>query len=97
MSAAELGIKIFPIGSRLDGEDAYQKQAEYILRQIGQFTGGNFIFLTYEDTPQSSGDPGTEYSVSEDSYSVEDLDALVVRLIQEELLGWAGALPTPWS
>jgi len=90
MSAAELGIKIFPIGSRLDGEDYYQKQAEYILRQIAQFTGGNFIFLTYEDTPQSSGEPGTEYSVPEESYSVEDLDALVVRLVQEELAALTG-------
>ena len=85
MIAAERGIKIFPIGSRLDGADAYQKQAEYIFRQLAQFTGGHFIFLTYEDTPQSSGEPGTEYSVPEGSYSVQDLDALVVRLVQDEL------------
>lgn len=90
MNAAELGIKIFPIGSRLDGNGQYQQQAEYIFRQIAQFTGGNFIFLTYEDTPQSSGEPGTEYNVSEDSYSVEDLDALVVRLIRDELEALTG-------
>jgi len=90
MNAAELGIKIFPIGSRLDGNGQYQQQAEYIFRQIAQFTGGNFIFLTYEDTPQSSGDPGTEYNVSEDSYSVEDLDSLVVRLIRDELEALTG-------
>lgn len=89
-TAAELGIKIFPIGSRLDGEDYHQQQAEYIFRQIAQFTGGNFIFLTYEDTPQSSGEPGTEYNVPEDRYTVEDLDALVVRLVQEELAALTG-------
>jgi hypothetical protein len=89
-NAAELGIKVFPIGSRLDGEDYYQQQAEYIFRQIAQFTGGNFLFLTYEDTPQSSGEPGTEYNVPEERYTVEDLDALVVRLVQEELAALSG-------
>lgn len=91
LQAAQMGIKIFPIGSRLDGEDYYQKQAEYILRQMAQFTGGHFIFLTYEDTPQSSGEPGTEYSVPEGRYSVEDLDALVVKLVQAELETLTGA------
>jgi Mg-chelatase subunit ChlD len=90
LRAAEMGIKIFPIGSRLDGGNAYQQQAEYVLRQIAQFTGGSFIFLTYEDTPRSDGDPGTEYHVPEESYSVEDLDALVVRLVQNELDVLAG-------
>ncbi len=89
-AAAELGIKVFPIGSRLDGGNAYQQQAEYILRQIGQFTGGHFIFLTYEDTPRSDGAPGTEYSVPEEQYTVEDLDALVVRLVQDELEALTG-------
>ncbi len=88
--AAELGVKIFPIGSRLDGPDPDQKVAEYVFRQLAQFTGGNFIFLTYRDVPQSTGEPGTVYDVPEGSYSVEDLDALVVRLVQEELAALAG-------
>jgi Mg-chelatase subunit ChlD len=83
--AARLGIKIIPIASRLDGGDYYQKQAEYIFRQLAQFTGASFIFLTYADTPQASGTPGTEYNVPEGSYTVEDLDTLVVRLVEEEL------------
>lgn len=89
-AAAGLGIKVYPIGSRLDGPDPDQRVAEYVFRQIAQFTGGNFIFLTYQDTPQSSGQPGTEYDVPEGSYSVEDLDALVVRLVQGELAALAG-------
>ncbi len=90
VSAAQLGIKIFPIASRLDGADYYQQQAEYIFRQLAQYTGGHFIFLTYQDTPTSSGEPGTEAHVQEDSYSVEDLDALVVRLVQDELAALSG-------
>ncbi len=85
LRAVQMGIKVFPIGSRLDGEDFYQDQAEYIFRQMAQFTGGHFIFLTYADTPQSSGEPGTEYSVPEGRYTVEDLDVLVVKLVREEL------------
>lgn len=89
-AAASMGIKIFPIGSRLDGPGADEKVAEYVFRQLAQYTGGNFIFLTYSDTPQSSGEPGTGYSVEEGSYTVQDLDALVVRLIQEELAALSG-------
>lgn len=88
--AAEMGIKIFPIGSRIDGNAPEQKVAEYVFRQLAQFTGGNFIFLTYQDTPQSSGEPGTDYTIDEGSYTVEDLDRLVVRLVQAELTALAG-------
>ena len=98
LDAAQVGIKIDPIASRLcrredgcSGEDrAYQEQAEYIFRQMAQFTGGKFIFLAYEDTPTSSGTPGTDLHVTEDQYSVQDLDSLVVRLIQEELAALQG-------
>jgi hypothetical protein len=85
MNAAGLGIKIHPIAS-----SGLDDQGEYIFRQIGQFTGGHFIFLTYEETPQTSGEPGTEHHVQEESYTVEDLDALVVRLIQKELAALSG-------
>ena len=91
--AVEEGITIHPIASRLcrDRDDCrddlglFQEQAEYIFRQMAQFTGGHFIFLTYEDTPRSSGESGSEVHVPEDEYSVEDLDALVVRLVQDTL------------
>ncbi|GAB4479344.1 MAG: hypothetical protein Kow00124_24830 [Anaerolineae bacterium] len=90
VNAAGLGIKVFPISSEL-GESFYQSQAEYIFRQIALFTGGHFIFLTYESQPQSSGEPGRDdLSVQEGSYTVEDLDALVVRLIREELAALGG-------
>lgn len=82
--AAELGIKIHTIASSgLEGEGPH---GEYIYRQLAQYTGGNFIFLTYDNTPRSTDqEPGRDVSVPEQNYSVEDLDALVVRLIVEEL------------
>jgi hypothetical protein len=57
---------------------------------MAQFTGGHFIFLTYEDTPQSGGEPGSEVHVPEDEYTVADLDALVVRLVQNTLAALMG-------
>jgi von Willebrand factor type A domain len=80
VNAAAMGIKIEPIAA-----SGANDQAEYIFRQIGQYTGGQFIFLTYASTPQSSGEPGTTHHVQEGSYTSQDLDALVVRLIQQEL------------
>jgi hypothetical protein len=90
-NAASLGIKIYPIIADTGNvEDYYRNQAEFVYRQIAQFTGGHFIFVTSEETPQSSGEQGTDLSVQEEDYTVENLDALVVRLIQEELAALTG-------
>jgi hypothetical protein len=83
--AVEMGIKIHPIAS-----SGLNDQGEYIFRQLAQYTGGHFIFLTYDSAPQSSGEPGTDHHIQEGTYSVEDLDQLVVRLIQEELAVLSG-------
>lgn len=84
--AAERGIKIHTIAS-----SGLNDSGEFIFRQIAQFTGGNFIFLAYEDEPQSPssnepGEPGTSHHVPETAYTVEYLDSLVVRLIEAELM-----------
>lgn len=78
LEAAEKGIKIYPIAS-----SGLDEQGEYIFRQLAQTTGGRFIFLTY-----GSGGPGTtgtetDFEVSD--YTVSSLDALVVKIIEEEL------------
>jgi len=74
------GIKLFPIGaSNLDAT------GEYVFRQIAQFTGGKFVFLTYADGGDPSSGPGTETEHDVDNYSVDTLDRLVVRLVREEL------------
>ncbi|NDJ53491.1 MAG: VWA domain-containing protein [Chloroflexi bacterium] len=85
-NAASFGIKVHPIAS-----SGLNAQGEYIFRQIAQFTGGNFIFLTYDSQPQASGEPGRD-DVSVPDYTVEDLDALVVRLIRDELAALFGPI-----
>jgi hypothetical protein len=75
--AASRGVKIFPIAS-----SGLDDQGEYVYRQIAQFTGGKFIFLTYAADGSGPGDE-TEHHVEE--YTVQNLDALVVRLVEEEL------------
>jgi len=78
INAAARGIKIFPIAS--SGLDS---QGEYIFRQLAQVTGGRFIFLTYG--PEGPGTTGTETDFQVSDYTVASLDALVVRIVEEEL------------
>ncbi|MBN1995195.1 MAG: VWA domain-containing protein [Anaerolineae bacterium] len=78
-SAARRGIKIFPIAS-----SGLDDQGEYVFRQLAQYTMGRFIFLTYEG-PTNSGAPGDTTTHHVEDYSVENLDKLLVRLVQEEL------------
>lgn len=80
VDAVRQGIKIFPVGASnlsIDGE--------YIFRQLAQFTGGKFVFLTYADGNDPSSGPGTETNHDVETYSVDTLDRLVVRLVSEEL------------
>ncbi|MCG3210211.1 MAG: hypothetical protein FOGNACKC_03842 [Anaerolineae bacterium] len=78
-TAARRGIKIFPIAS-----SGLDDQGEYIFRQMAQYTQGRFIFLTYADD-SNGGAPGDVTTHHVDDYSVENLDRLLVRLVEEEL------------
>jgi len=84
--AGEKGIKIHPIAS--SGLDPI---GEYIFRQIGQTTMGRFIFLTY-----AGGEPGTvgeerpDLEASEQDYTVDFLDGLVVQLVEDEINAFKG-------
>lgn len=80
IDAVGMGVKIFPVGA-----SGLDEQGEYIFRQMAQFTGGKFVFLTYEDGSDSTSGPGTETTHDVDNYSVDTLDRLVVRLVREEL------------
>ncbi|MDQ3248903.1 MAG: VWA domain-containing protein, partial [Chloroflexota bacterium] len=74
------GIKLFPVGaSNLD------ETGEYVFRQLAQFTGGKFVFLTYAEGGDPSSGAGTETDHDVDNYSVDTLDRLVVRLVRDEL------------
>jgi hypothetical protein len=80
IDAVARGIKIFPVGaSNLD------ETGEYVFRQLAQFTGGKFVFLTYEEGSNPSSGPGTETEHDVETYSVDTLDRLIVRLVREEL------------
>ncbi len=70
MEAHRRGMKIFSIAS-----SGLDEQGEYIFRQLAQHTMGRFLFLLY----------GGETSHSVSDYSIEQLDDLVVRLVEEEL------------
>ncbi|MCG2595589.1 VWA domain-containing protein [Ramlibacter sp. XY19] len=74
------GIKVFGVGA-----SGLDKQGEYIQRQIAQYTGGKFVFLTYQDARNPGGGPGRETTHDVQNYSVDTLDRLIVRLVTEEL------------
>ncbi|KQP21756.1 VWA domain-containing protein [Pseudorhodoferax sp. Leaf267] len=74
------GIKVFGVGA-----SGLDQQGEYIQRQIAQYTGGRFVFLTYADARRPSSGPGRETVHDVRNYSVDTLDRLIVRLVREEL------------
>jgi Mg-chelatase subunit ChlD len=74
------GIKLFGVGA-----SGLDRQGEFIQRQLAQYTGGKFVFLTYADAHRPGSGPGRETLHDVKNYSVETLDRLVVRLVAEEL------------
>lgn len=80
IEAVRRGVKILPVGA-----SGLDEQGEYIFRQLAQFTGGKFVFLTYAQAGNPASGPGTETEHHVANYSVDTLDRLVVRLVQDEL------------
>ncbi len=80
LAALGKGIKVFSVGA--SGLDT---QGEYVQRQIAQYTGGRFVFLTYRDGANPASGPGRETVHEVSNYSVDTLDRLIVRLVSEEL------------
>ncbi|MGJ7555296.1 VWA domain-containing protein [Variovorax sp. RB3P1] len=85
VAALGKGIKVLGVGA-----SGLDKQGEYIQRQIAQYTGGRFVFLTYKEAARPASGPGTQTVHDVGNYSVQTLDKLIVRLVSEEL----GKLPT---
>lgn len=79
VEAARRGIKIHAIAA--PGLDDTGRYGEYVFRQMAQYTGGYYIAIE----EGGSAEEGAPHTVPEGSYTVEDLDDLVVRLIEEEL------------
>jgi len=84
VAALGKGIKVFSVGA-----SGLDRQGEYIQRQIAQYTGGRFVFLTYKEASDPASGPGTQTVHDVGNYSVQTLDKLIVRLVSEEL----GKLP----
>ena len=80
MAALGKGIKVFSVGA-----SGLDKQGEFIQRQIAQYTGGRFVFLTYAQAHDPASGPGRETVHDVKNYSVDTLDRLIVRLVSEEL------------
>ena len=74
------GIKVFSVGA-----SGLDPQGEFIQRQIAQYTGGRFVFLTYDRADDPGSGPGRETVHDVKNYSVATLDRLIGRLIREEL------------
>ena len=79
--AQEEGIRIYSVGTGglpLDGE--------YVLRQIAQFTGGRYIFLTYGETGESEGGaPGSVSHHTGANFQTDKLESIIIRFAKEEL------------
>ena len=80
--AARRGIKIFPVSS--SGTD---DQAEFVFRQLAQFTGARYVFLTYGAGGRAT---GSATDIDQRDYEELSLDDLIVRLVAEELAALAG-------
>jgi Mg-chelatase subunit ChlD len=80
LAALGKGIKLFGVGA-----SGLDRQGEFIQRQMAQYTGGKFVFLTYADAHRPASGPGRETVHDVKNYSVDTLDRLVVRLVTEEL------------
>lgn len=80
LAALGKGIKIFGVGA-----SGLDRQGEFIQRQMAQYTGGKFVFLTYAQADRPGSGPGRETVHDVRNYSVDTLDRLVVRLVTEEL------------
>jgi Mg-chelatase subunit ChlD len=87
LAALGKGIKVFSVGA-----SGLDRQGEFIQRQIAQYTGGKFVFLTYAQAHDPRSGPGRETVHDVKNYSVDTLDRLIVRLVTEELGKLANSL-----
>jgi hypothetical protein len=76
-TAAQKGIRIIPVAS-----SGIDKATEFLLRQEALMTGGTYIFLT-----DDSGIGGSHLQATVGEYTVEYLNACLVRIVNEYLTG----------
>ncbi len=79
--ARAAGIKIFTVGT--GGLDL---SGELPLRQISQYTGAKYIFLTYGEKGESGGGaPGSVSHHTGSNFQTDKLEAIIIRFAREEL------------
>ena len=81
--AAARGIKIATIGA-----SGLDKTGEVVWRQLAQQTMGPFVFLTYGEKGDAEGSPSSVSHHVGANWVADDLDAIVVRLVKQELAHW---------
>jgi Mg-chelatase subunit ChlD len=86
-AAVGRGIKVFPVASS-ESDD----QAEAVFRQMAAATGARFVFLAGGADGAAT---GAHTDIATTDYEELPLDALVVRLVGEELAALAGPTSTP--
>ena len=85
LAAHDEGVKIFGVGA--GGLDIH---GEYVLRQMAQFTGGAYVFLTYGEKEDSEG--GAPGSVSHHTglpFRTDRLETVLLGLVKRELWRFA--------
>lgn len=89
--AAERAIKLYMVGA--SGLDLL---GEFVFRQLAQFTFARFLFLHYGEQGESDGatDGGRVSHHTGSNYQVSNLDALIVKIIAEEL---SYLVPVSWD
>jgi Mg-chelatase subunit ChlD len=76
--AAAAGIKFYPIGA-----SSLEKEGEYVMRQLAQWTMGQYLFVT-RGGDEASGGGGTA-SAEVDKFKEGRLDDIVVDIVKAEL------------
>ncbi|HNY30540.1 MAG TPA: VWA domain-containing protein [Fibrobacteria bacterium] len=74
-TASAKGVRIVPVAC-----SGIDKETEFLLRYMAIATGGTYVFVTND-----SGIGGSHLAASVGDYSVEYLNALMVRLIEEKI------------
>lgn len=81
LAAGARGVRVHSVGTSGLNTDG----GELVLRQVAQYTGGKFVFLTYKDAANPSRGAGDATVHDVQNYSVNTLDDLLLRLIKDDL------------
>ena len=81
LAAGARGVRVHSVGTSELNTDG----GELVLRQVAQYTGGKFVFLTYKDAANPSRGAGDATVHDVQNYSVNTLDDLLLRLIKDDL------------